>query len=286
MSFFTESVAANSLLLRMAEESLEFAYEGGGVTPVQYPYTSGWRILSFILLAFVDGTVCLHRDGHPDHEVKNGQVVCVEPGIRHCLDVMQKRPGYSIWSHVSFTICSTISVTDILRPPLIFKSTTARKIEKINREFAELNTEPHPTLRNVFQKRALAFQLLVIITEHAELRPGTAEYLTKVERLAPTLAYLKENFARPIDLSVLAQMAGLSPSRFHAVFEDTLGQPPGRYLQKLRLQRARQMLLGNASVGEIATASGYQDVFHFSRIFKKHFNVSPSHYRAQAKSGF
>ncbi len=275
-----------SRLLRIADETLQFEYDGGAVTPVRYPYASGWRTLSAILVVHVDGTFDLQREGELTYRTQTGQVVCVPPETPHLFEVIQRRQGFSTWSHVKFTICSTIPITDILLLPLTVKGASARRIGEINRELSELATEACASFHRLFRRKALAFELLCLLTEKAEFHPQMLDKLGKLERLATALSYLKENFHTSVKLSDLAGLAGLSPSRFHAVFESAVGQPPGRYLQSLRLQRARQLLFGEGGIAEIAFACGYQDVFHFSRIFKKHFGLSPSAYRQHQAQGF
>jgi len=56
-------------------------------------------------------------------------------------------------------------------------------------------------------------------------------------------------------------------------------QSPYRYLMRLRMMRAAQRLQGsNASVKQIADELGFKDPFHFSRVFKGHYGVSPRHF--------
>ena len=74
--------------------------------------------------------------------------------------------------------------------------------------------------------------------------------------------------------------ASLSSRQIHRVFQDTFGETPKQYTQRLRLERAA-FLLGfqHGSVLDVALAVGYESHEVFTRAFKRHFNVSPKEYR-------
>ncbi len=92
--------------------------------------------------------------------------------------------------------------------------------------------------------------------------------------------YIEANFAKPLTLRELAEMAHLSPSHFCTMFRRHFYVAPIDYLLQTRLRHA-QLLLSDSRlrIGEIAAECGYNDVFVFSKLFKRHFGVSPSHYR-------
>jgi transcriptional regulator GlxA family with amidase domain len=67
-------------------------------------------------------------------------------------------------------------------------------------------------------------------------------------------------------------------------FKRATGVSPGRYLQQLRLEHARELLRdSNLSVTEIAAKVGYQDVAYFSTLFRLHMSLSPTAYRKSVR---
>jgi len=80
----------------------------------------------------------------------------------------------------------------------------------------------------------------------------------------------------------LARKAGLSISRFYAIFRMNLGMSPAAYIRSLRYSTARDLLLTtDYSVKEIAARIGIHDVSHFVRDFEKRYQLSPRRFRQQ-----
>jgi AraC-like DNA-binding protein len=87
-------------------------------------------------------------------------------------------------------------------------------------------------------------------------------------------------FADPIDIAVLARIALMSPAHFIRQFKATFGEPPHRYLQRRRVERAMALLRDSGqSITEVALAVGFASPGTFSRTFKAIVGASPSAYR-------
>jgi len=88
--------------------------------------------------------------------------------------------------------------------------------------------------------------------------------------------YLKEN----IPVSHLAKISGISEVYLRKLFIKKFGMPPNKYIKKLRLEYAENLLLsGFYKVADVCYMSGFNDESYFNREFKKHFGVSPSKYK-------
>lgn len=94
------------------------------------------------------------------------------------------------------------------------------------------------------------------------------------------LNYIHKNYKEVITMAQLADLLGCSVSYMHRLFKAEIGKSPNDYIMGIRLEQASQLLLtSQLSVGEIALSTGYPDMYYFSRLFKKHFGVSPLHFR-------
>src|SRR5262249_31295139 len=80
---------------------------------------------------------------------------------------------------------------------------------------------------------------------------------------------------RATTLARLAQLAGLSPSRFIHVFTESIGIPLRRYLLWLRVQRAVGSLAAGRTVTESAYLAGFADAAHLARTFRRMLGTRP-----------
>ena len=81
-----------------------------------------------------------------------------------------------------------------------------------------------------------------------------------------------------LSLSQIAAKCGVSDCYFRRLFRQYSGESPMDFRQRLRIERAKQLLLSDEqyTVSEVAQELGFSDVYHFSKTFKKHCGVSPS----------
>lgn len=105
-------------------------------------------------------------------------------------------------------------------------------------------------------------------------------------RLREVLARVAGDLAFAWDIEAMAAIAGWSPSRFAHRFSDSLGETPRTLVERLRLDRARQLLQATTlSVQAIAAAVGFEDPFHFSNRMRAVSGKAPSGWRTPPGMG-
>ncbi len=81
----------------------------------------------------------------------------------------------------------------------------------------------------------------------------------------------------------LARRAGLGETAFRAAFRRFTGESPRAWLERHRFERARhQLLTTTLAIRRIATACGYDDPFHFSRVCRRLTGVGPRELRRRS----
>lgn len=104
-------------------------------------------------------------------------------------------------------------------------------------------------------------------------------------RIAPLLDWLSDNLASPLHVNDMAERLGLSPRQFNRIFQRTIGMPPAKFLEQMRLDRARILLSEQKSrIDDVAKLVGYRSTDSFRRAFERKFLVAPSHYQQQFSS--
>lgn len=94
------------------------------------------------------------------------------------------------------------------------------------------------------------------------------------------IEHIHSNLDEKITVEQMASAACLSPSHFARVFRKETGKAPMEYVNELRLERAKKMLLaGDKSVTEIALACGFGSTSYLSSCFQKKCRMTPSEYR-------
>lgn len=96
----------------------------------------------------------------------------------------------------------------------------------------------------------------------------------------PIWEVMEKNYMYDLKLPEFALLANRSLASFKREFQKHYSTSPGKWLTEKRLYRAKRFLeTSQKNISEIAFDSGFRNISHFSRIFKKHFGKSPVAYR-------
>jgi len=100
---------------------------------------------------------------------------------------------------------------------------------------------------------------------------------------SPSVAEIMEaNFRFNLSLEEYAKLCHRSLSSFKREFRTHFQESPGKWLIQRRLDHAANLLRTSAmNVTETAFESGFEDVSHFSRVFKERFGIPPMTYRQE-----
>src|SRR5689334_5629349 len=106
----------------------------------------------------------------------------------------------------------------------------------------------------------------------------TPDHRPRIER---AVRYIAEHLAEPLTTAEVARVANTSEFHFHRIFAAAVGEPPGRFVTRLRLERAALRLAyePELSVTEIALSSGYSSISNFTKAFSSWFGFPPSRVR-------
>jgi AraC-like DNA-binding protein len=152
----------------------------------------------------------------------------------------------------------------------------AKLFDGIFREFVNQNQY------SLLLLRSLVLQVLYQLARDAQdpLAGSGLRWPAHRDTLKKAIDYLQQNYARKIGLRELADHAGMSPSYFHRLFSELMGSTPNEYLIRLRLGKAKELLLQtHLAVYEIALQCGFENIPYFSFLFKKQVGVSPGQFR-------
>lgn len=125
----------------------------------------------------------------------------------------------------------------------------------------------------------LTLQFLASVAGRGELSPIAPDRPEDV-RIARVVDYIEAHLGEAMTVVDLASVACLSPGHFSRTFKATIGVPVWSYVQRRRLERARDMLLSSRkSIAQIAYACGFASQAHLTKSFGEAFRQTPGSFR-------
>ncbi|PWR24867.1 GlxA family transcriptional regulator [Zavarzinia aquatilis] len=117
-------------------------------------------------------------------------------------------------------------------------------------------------------------------------KAGVAEtYGLSHPALVAAVDLMTDHIADPLTLDQLAQLAGVGARQIQRLFAAQTGQPMMRFYRNLRLEKAAELLRRSAlPVSEIALATGFVNVAHFTRAFREHYGTAPAGWRRAGRA--
>lgn len=95
------------------------------------------------------------------------------------------------------------------------------------------------------------------------------------------LSYIEQNYNKDIGLTELAEMGGISTAYLSILFKSEVGMSYVKYLTRIRMERAKELLRQEYKVYEVSEMVGYHNYRYFSDTFKKYEGQTPKDYKAK-----
>ncbi len=128
---------------------------------------------------------------------------------------------------------------------------------------------------------ASLYHLLYLVQQ--ERHESTLQSASPPERLSAAIDYLHKHYKQDkVSVAELAKLSAVSETYFRQLFKKIYGVSPCRYVTKLRLELAFQLLQSRLyTVAEVSEKAGFRDVKYFERVFKKQYGFTPAYCKRQ-----
>ena len=159
----------------------------------------------------------------------------------------------------------------------IFHTKKRDMSQKMEEELVYIATHSDETIFNIIGHLYLFLDYFMRSTVSTVVKGSTKlqDYYIK-----EAITYIEQNFQNDISVVDIANRLGINRSYFGKIFKQTLKQTPQEFLINYRMIKATELLrLTKMSIGDISKAVGYENQLHFSRAFKKIYNISPREWR-------
>jgi len=101
----------------------------------------------------------------------------------------------------------------------------------------------------------------------------------KVRKVNKLTEFMTEHYHHHITLDTLASNIKISPNYLCSLFKEVTNKTPTEYLLNIRINKAKELLKDGLSVTEVSSVVGFNDIYYFSKCFKKYTGLSPSQYK-------
>ncbi|GGG81499.1 AraC family transcriptional regulator [Paenibacillus radicis (ex Gao et al. 2016)] len=129
----------------------------------------------------------------------------------------------------------------------------------------------------LFQNQIRFQQLLLFLLQQNQQQTAETDIRRGMEQ---SIRYLKEHYREPFTVDLLAERTMVSRWRYTRMFKELTGQLPLDYVNGIRIERSKQLLLQTEDrLHAIAETVGYNSEYYFNRRFKQTVGISPGQYR-------
>jgi AraC family transcriptional regulator of arabinose operon len=215
--------------------------------------------------------------------VAAGEVLFIPANKPHAYGADDHDPWSIHWAHCAGTAAASYaSLLPAHEYVLAIPSTDAKEIARLFRESYRLASTGLTERTVLLVSHALRYVLGLLFFQTGRSSGGASRIVA--HDLMKSIEFMRANVARSLTLQELSRHAGLSPTRYSALFREQTGSSPVDHHIRLRMQAACHYLDTTAlSVKEVAAKLGYDDPYYFSRIFQKILGCSPLAYRRSVK---
>lgn len=230
------------------------------------------------------------------YQVQKGDVLIHNPGSKHCNIILEsEEPMVEFCAgFTDFQINNMPPNSIVFRDGKPIMKTSGLLRKEITRHCYEMVSENDGfQLGKYFMLKTHLIQILLLmirsISEPLDIQKGyNFETYSRNYAVKRIITYLNENYENKISLDQIAHNMYLSPVYISKIFKEETGDSPINYLINIRLEKAKDILSKGecGSIKEVANRVGYEDVYHFSKLFKKHFGLTPSDYKKTYKNLF
>ena len=252
-----------------------------------YPHAEGhYRerirpIGQHVLIYCMEGEGWFRIDGNI-YKVRANQYFILPPNRPHSYGADKEHPWTIYWIHFTGPHASIYS--EGMQQPHDIQPSLNSRISERQHIFEEIfSTLEHSTeLESLRYASSLLHYYLASMRYLSLYRNASpiAARQSAVSLLDAVRHYMQENLERRITLEQIASYTGYSPSHFSLLFKQQTGESPLAYLNRLKIERARQLLkTTDMRINQICHKIGFDDSYYFSRLFKQQVGVSPKQYR-------
>lgn len=218
------------------------------------------------------GQLVLNGHSYPLHA---GVVFCYGPKVSHRIVNGPDRPMTKYFVDFSGTEAASLLRKEGLSPG---RAMQILDLDAFCFLFDQLIAEGEKDPKHAAQLCA-AYLRVILLKMSAGVTPSPRNTPSDESQFRQWLEFIDLNCHRLRDLNDIARELNVRPAQLCRVFQQNGRPGPFRYLTRRKMNRAAELLSsGRFTVKAVASELGYEDPYHFSRLFKNHLGHAPLHF--------
>lgn len=244
-----------------------------------YDHNTPCRVINeYVVILCTEGEGWVQLDGGPRQRVRPNEILFLPAGVSHSYGSVSGGFWSLLWLHCSgedvryfYNYIHTKQKECPGKIPLTAPPGAYFYLNQILQMGKSLNS-----YLELLKAETLLYQLFAALSG-----PSFAGDSDFNEELVKNVAdWMKTTDRYDLSLDEIAAQFGVSKFHLIRLFKRYADTTPMEYLQNLRMKRSCALLsTANCSVKEIAEQLGYSNPYHFSKMFKQHFGISPSDFK-------
>jgi AraC-like DNA-binding protein len=245
--------------------------------PQPFQYVAVGRTLNEYQIVYITKGEGIFESQGRKYRVIPGSAWILFPGVRHFYKPVYEVGWMEYWAGFKGPAFDALRDDGFISPESPFFEIGLQNsvLECFNEILDEVRNQ-----RPLYQIKAssciLSLIAQILAFERRKAQPGHSEQLVEKARFL-----MEENIYDDIDLNSIAERLDVSTSHLNEVFKTYTAMTPYQYYIHIKMHLAKSLLeQGELSVKEISFRLGFQDQYHFSRLFKSKTGIAPSQWKA------
>lgn len=217
----------------------------------------------------------------PRGEYVMSEYIAGESGFRSLMLFFSKKTAQEMLEQISRATGGKLLETEKIKKEAVKIIPRNWEIEKLFASLEAYSQGENPFMCELIRLKFAELIYLLMDTPYQKLIFSFLLDATRSE--IPSLSsVLDSHLYSSVTVNELALLSGRSLSSFKREFMREYGEPPRTWIRTKKLARAAFLLdTTDHAVEEVAEASGFISNTHFTRLFKSHFELTPTEYRSK-----
>ena len=211
---------------------------------------------------------------------EKGQLVIMPANYIQSFEAISSSPYNKYWVHFNCESAGK-SIFDILEIPYVVDIKSSALHKRIAEIFEEMiyHENKKSFVSNIILESHIR-ELITIYFAEAGIDNINVKVSEENERYSRLLKYIDEHIHEKITVDDLANELYLHPNYFIKYFKSNFGTSPAKYINIRKIELACKYIKSSSmNISDIANSLGYNDIYQFSKVFKRQTGFSPSYYK-------